>query len=564
MQLGSFQELTIVISIAGILAYLVQFLKQPTIIAYILTGLIVGPFGLLNLNNRETLELMGQIGITLLLFLVGMEMNFPELKKLGRASLLTGIGQILFTTFFGLILARLFNFPWLEAFYIAVALTFSSTIIVVKLLSEKKELSTLHGKITVGFLLVQDFVAIIFLIVLAGIGQSNGSNFNWIAFGFTLIKAFLLTAFIWSLGQSILPKIVSRLARSTELLFLFSIAWALFVAYIASSPWIGLSIEIGGFLAGLSLASSAQHFQIDARIRPLRDFFIVLFFVVLGSSLAFNGSAGLIWPAIGFSLFVLICNPLIVMTIMGLLGYRKRTSFLTSLATAQISEFSLILMALGLSLGQVTQNSVAIVTIVGVITIVFSSYLITYSQKLYELFEAKLNFFERKKVNERHEEAITLTQHIVLVGAHRLGQHIMVNFDPQNLVIVDYNPAIIEKLSKHYPYCYYGDIIDPSIQALTNIDDASLVISTIPDVNGNLRLIKALTDLSAEKNKKPKFICAAYGEWEAQELYLAGADYVLLPHFISGQQLSESLLGHGLENLAEWKARDLKTIAHYI
>lgn len=554
----AFQELALVVAIAGGFSVIARWLKQPTIIAYIATGILIGPIGLLNFNNPEILMLMSEIGITLLLFLIGLEMNVEDIKHLGKTAAWTGIGQIIFTTVFGFVLASWVGFEPFQAFYVAIALTFSSTIIIVKLLSEKKELSSLHGKIAIGFLLVQDFVAILLLIILAGL--SGGiENFAWSSFGLTLAKAGLLFYLVWWFGREIMPSLVAKIAKSTEVLFLFSVAWALGIALLISSKYIGFSIEIGGFLAGLALANSSEHFQIDARIKPLRDFFVVLFFISLGSTLVFSGTTEMLLPAILLSLFVLIGNPLIVMIIMGLLGYKRRTSFMASLAVAQISEFSLIVMALGGKMGHVSGEAIAIVTIVGVITILASSYLIMYSQPIYEALENYLKIFERKKTIEPTDEQTEFSGHTVLVGAHRLGQHILGHIKEKNLIIVDYNPNVIKKLLEKYKHVFYGDIIDPAIQNLVNLEDAKLIISTIPDINGNVRLLDAISNFA--KRKKPYVICIANTEWEAKELYELGANYVLLPHFVGGKHLAHVLnTAEKLTELKAWKRKDLKML----
>ena len=317
-------ELAIIILIAAGLGIAARLLKQPIILAYIFTGIIIGILSFFNLNNRELFQTFSELGITFLLFLVGLEINYSSLRLVGKASVLIGLGQIVFTAVIGYFIALFFDFNQLQSLYIAIALTFSSTIIVVKLLSEKKDSNSLYGKISIGLLLVQDFVAILILIFLAGIQANKGIVLSAIIL--TAIKGLILfIAMLW-LGRKILPLVFNKIAQSQELLFLTSLAWCLGIATAVAKT--GFSIEIGGFLAGLALANSSEHFQISAKIRSLRDFFILIFFVILGSSLIFSDFSGLTLPIIVFSLFVLIGNPLIVLIIMGLLGYRKRTSFM--------------------------------------------------------------------------------------------------------------------------------------------------------------------------------------------------------------------------------------------
>jgi len=535
---SSFQELAFVTALAGAFAIVARWLGQPIILAYIAAGVIAGQYELLNLNNRETLNVMAQLGITLLLFLVGLEMNVKELKNMGFSSVVTGAGQVAFTLTGGLILVKLLGFDWSSAFYTAAALTFSSTIIVVKILGEKNELHTLHGKLAVGTLLIQDLIAVLLLVVLAGVGVAD--SFTFTPLFFAILKAALLFSLVWIIGVKVIPPIVGWLAHSTETLFVASMAWALFVAWFISSPLIGFSIEIGGFLAGLSLAASAQHYQIDARLRPLRDFFIMVFFVVLGSTLALKGADEIWWPVTILSIFVLIGNPLIVMILLGAMGFARRTGFMVGLGMAQISEFSLILMALGARLGHANEKSVAVVTAVGVVTILISSYMLTHANDIFRWIEPYLGLFERKKLKEKQLPSTLPYEHLVLIGVHRVGSHIIEGLaKPENCAVVDYDPERIQRFEGKVGWAVYGDIMDVGIQEAVNLSHAKIIISTIPDIGGQLRLAGIVRDIrNSRKEGVPYFIALASREWEAQELYNAGADYVVIPHFVGGRHLA--------------------------
>ena len=245
--MGNFYaELTLIICLAAFISIVFRFLKQPPILAYILTGVIVGPLALFHIQDAEVMRSLSEIGITLLLFMLGLELRFSELKTVGKVSILTGLGQIIFTTIIGYILAIILGFSMIAAIYIAIALTFSSTIIIVKLLSDKKALNSLYGKISVGFLLVQDFVAILALIFLSGF--TNGDSISVFEFLILILKAVVLFGWVIVLSRKVLPFVINKIARSSETLFLFSIAWAFGIAAVISSPYVGFSIEIGGFL----------------------------------------------------------------------------------------------------------------------------------------------------------------------------------------------------------------------------------------------------------------------------------------------------------------------------
>ena len=561
MDAGLF-ELAIVVLIAAGLGIAAKIFKQPIILAYLAAGIVVGYFSFFNLADKESFRIFSDLGIMFLLFLVGLEINYTSLRLVGRASATVGLAQIIFTFVIGYLIALLFDFNYLYAAYISIALTFSSTIIVIKLLSEKKDLNSLYGKISIGVLLMQDLAVILLLIFLAGV-ESSGSAISSNIF-LAILKTVVLFGLTIYLGRKILPLLFDKIAHSSELLFITSLAWVFLMATLAGK--IGFSIEIGGFLAGLALANSSENFQIAARIRSLRDFFILIFFVILGSSLMFSDFSGLFLPIIVFSLFVLIGNPLIVIIIMGILGYRKRTGFLTGITIAQISEFSLVLAALGFKLGHISENIVALITAVGIITIISSTYLVIHADKIFRRFFRYLDLFERKKIREDNSLGKEFNKPVILIGSHRTGASIAHNIPKEDLLIVDFDPEIITQLKKHgYDYLF-GDISDPEIFEKSNAVDSRLVISTSPDLEDNLTLLSEIN--KSLKDKRPKIILRARTEKEAEILYSSGADYVLLPHFTAGQYLGKTIaIDPEMKILEQLKERDLslmKKINHQI
>jgi Kef-type K+ transport system membrane component KefB len=551
---AGFLELTAIILIAALLGLVARFLKQPIILAYLFTGVIIGLFQFFHLADRELFRAFYELGVMFLLFLIGLEINYTSLRLVGKTSVIVGISQIIFTFIIGFFLALLFNFNWLQSAYISIALTFSSTIIVIKLLSEKKDLNSLYGKISIGFLLVQDFLAILLLIFLAGIrAGSGGFDVNGIILA--IFKGVFLLIVTFLLGRKILPLIFDKIAQSQELLFVASLAWCLSIA--AAVAKLGFSIEIGGFLAGLALANSSEHFQIAARIKPLRDFFILVFFVILGASLIFSQWSGIVWPIIIFSLFVLIGNPLIVWIIMGLLGYKKRTSFLCGVTVAQISEFSLVLAALGLQIGHITEKEVSLITAVGIITIALSSYLIIYNEELFRHSKRFLNIFERQAKKKEVLVSPEFDKPIILIGSHRVGQNIVANLNKEDILVIDFDPEIVSRLKKQGYAVLFGDIADAEIMEKSRFKDARLIISTSPDFEDNMRILGEFEN----EDKKPKIILRAENEKDAETFYEKGADYVLLPHFTSGQYLGRSIaVDPELKILEQLKKKDLEQI----
>lgn len=552
-------QLALVVIVAALLGVVMRFMRQPVILAYLATGIIFSLLGLYHGAQQETFSLFSDLGVMFLLFLVGLEINYSSIKLVGKISLILGLGQILITFLFGFGIALLFKFSYLSAGYIAIALTFSSTIIVVKLLSEKKELNSLYGKISLGFLLVQDFVAILLLVVLSGI--ESGSALTLTPIVIAVVKGVaLFVAMMW-LGRKAIPRLFEMLGRSQELMFVLSLAWVFFVALIVRS--IGFSIEIAGFLAGIGLANSYENYQIASHIRPLRDFFILIFFVMLGGSITAFHFAGLAWPIIVFSLFVLIGNPLIVLILMGAMGYRRRTSFMTGVTMAQVSEFSLILAGLGLRLGHIDQTAVGLITAVGVITIVSSTYLIIHGEKIVQRFWHILALFERlNPISEEGFGEAEFHRPIILIGAQRIGHIIASHIQKDKLLIVDFDPSVIRRFKRHGYLCLLGDIADPDIFEAASFDESSLVICTSPVLDDSLALLSQVRHLSGQR----KIILRADNDADSAVLYRKGADYVIRPHLTSGHFIGE-LLKNDMTGSALWHARDrdykfMQKIAH--
>lgn len=513
-------DLTFVIIAAGLVSWLSNLLKQPILTAYILTGLILSPVALNLIKPSAVLDLFAELGLALLLFLVGLQMNFKVLKHIGKPALITGLAQLIFTTIFGLFLAKILGFSNLVSFYLGLALAFSSTAIIVKLLSDAKLLHSLIGHISVGYLLVQDFVALLALIFLTQINDTAN----------IFIKSLLLLLGTFLVGEFLVNKLILRkLTKTHEVHFLLTLAWLFGVVSLYKS--FEIPFEVGAFLAGLSLASSPIHNELAHRLKPLRDFFIMIFFVLIGTK--FIGSfTGLILPAIIFSLFVLVGNPLIVYPILRKLKYSTRVSFLSSLTVSQISEFSIILVALGHKLNQLPAEVVSLVTLVALITILVSSYLIEYGEKLY-LYWRKY-FFKRKTALKELPG-----YPVILVGVDRTGSSIVDKFSLKSneILLVDFNPEKHKHWREKGFKILLRDINDPESFEEIPWQKAKVVISTVPDFDTNLYLLRRIKEIS----KEIKFFTVASDNLEKEKLIQAGADFVIIPQEIAGKTFSEQL-----------------------
>jgi Kef-type K+ transport system membrane component KefB/uncharacterized UPF0146 family protein len=557
-----FFELTAILVGSALAGALMQWLKLPTILGYVLTGMAVARLGLIGPGGTEMLDGLAQIGIASLLFLVGLEMRLSELKEFGKAALWTGLGQIAVTAVVGYALCRALGFASVASLYVGLALTFSSTIIVIKLLTEKHAMETGYGRLVTGFLLVQDFVALGLLIFLSGLRGSSLAlaDLPLAELGMAFVKGSLLLAGAMAVGRHVLPPVLRWAAHSAELLFLMALAWGMGLAALAATPALGLTIEIGAFMAGLAMADNIERNHVTSRVRPLRDFFVVMFFVVLGSRVGLSDLAAVAWPVAALSLYVLVGNPLLMMAIMGALGYRARPIWLAGVTVAQVSEFSLIMMALGAKLGHVGPDAVATVTAVGIITIALSSYLIMSAERLYPAVEPFVRLFERRGAGAGEEAARKRRSgHVVLIGCHRMGHSILHALESghRDFAVIDLDPEIVRTLADRGLHAVYGDITDPEIREAADFDRARLIICTVPDRHVAIHALRA----ARAENPKAKVVVAAQSEHDAQFFYHEGADYVALPHFMSGMHLAHVIQkDKALRSLPRMKKRDLALI----
>ncbi len=554
----AYYEIAAILAVAAILGAVGIALRQPLIISFIVVGLVVGSAGLNWVSASHQIEVMASIGIAVLLFVVGLKLDLHLISSVGPVALATGLGQVGFTSAVGFLIALALGFDLVPAIYIAVALTFSSTIIIVKLLSDKREIDSLHGRIAVGFLIVQDIVVVIVMIVLSAFAGNADipiaeALLRTIATGIAFLGALAL------LMKYVLPPLLERLARSQELLVLFSIAWA--VSLAALGEGLGFSQEVGAFLAGVSLASTRFREAIASRLTTLRDFLILFFFIELGSKLDLASMGDQILPALLLSVFVLVGNPLIVIIIMGLMGYRRRTGFLAGLTVAQISEFSLILAALGVALGHIGADTLSLITVVGIVTIGLSTYLILYSHRLYDRLEGPLMIFERGtpfREIAAEETSGPVRVDAVVFGLGRFGSNISRGLVERGRQVlgVDFDPSALRRGRGHGLFTQYGDAEDPEILSALPLQRAEWVVSATPLLDTQLALLHALKTHGYEG----KVAVTAHSDSDAERLNGAGADLILLP-FVDAADQAVDLLTQSVampRTCACWTMDDLQ------
>ncbi|HAI58430.1 MAG TPA: sodium:proton exchanger, partial [Xanthomonadaceae bacterium] len=431
---------------------------------------------------------------------VGLKLDLGHVRHIGPVALATGLGQLTFTSVIGFFLVLALGKDPMTALYVAVALTFSSTIIIVKLLSDKRELDSLHGRIAVGFLIVQDIAVVLAMMVMSALGGPGASEASSDPVALVVSIAWRIAAAVvavFVLMRYVMPWLVAQMARSQELLLIFALSWA--VALAALGAWAGFSMEAGAFIAGFTLASTRFREAINARLGGIRDFLLLFFFIYLGLELDLSTLADELLPATLLALFVLIGNPLIVMAIMGFMGYRKRTGFLAGLTVAQISEFSIVFVAMGITLGHIGEEALSLTTLVGLITITLSTYMILYSAPLYERLSPWLGAFERRNPFRETDEARSALAEIpapqVLVfGLGRYGRRVLERLHAEGVPVlgIDFDPENVDRLHRRkLPVCF-GDAESTEFVERLPLSGVQWVISALPQFEDQRTLLGGL------------------------------------------------------------------------
>ncbi|MBI2592320.1 cation:proton antiporter [Candidatus Saccharibacteria bacterium] len=544
---NAFAGLSLIIAIGAGVSMLMRSIGQPLIIGHIITGIIVGPALLRISSSPDTLDIFGEMGIALLLFIIGLGMNPKVVGEVGKASFLTASIQIVSVTTIGYFVGSVLGLDSREALFIALGLSLNSTVVALKLLSDHKEQGRLYGKLTIGILLVEDIAAAIALIVIA-----SAQDGEWLALdslAALAFKGFILGSIMYWISRYLLPKTQKLVASEQEVLFLFAIAWGLGGATLLAKA--GFSLAIGALAAGVFLASLPYAQEIAARLRPLRDFFVIIFFIALGTELSFDQFGEFFGVVIASVLIVVLLKPIILLATLGELGYTRRTSFKTAVALTSVSEFSIIFIILAVQQGLVPPTMVSLLTIIALASIAISTYLVTFGDRLYPHLEKYLSLFERKKAQSDMKPETNYE--LVLFGYQR-GGHEFINLFKKlkkKYVVIDYDPEIIDILISRKINYLYGDATDVELLEEAGVERARLVVSTIPDFQVNTFLLDYL------KRKNPRAVAIFHSDdpLDAAKYYEAGASYVILPHYIGSEQVSTFIAKSGLSKSAFHKQR---------
>ena len=554
MDQSIFTQLSIVIVLVTVVSLIMRLLRQPLIMGYILTGILVGPAGLNLIHATEAFESFAEIGITLLLLIIGLGLNAAVIRSLGKVATVTAANILVLIGGLGALASLALGFTSTEAIIVGIALFFSSTIIILKVLADKRELTRLYGQISIGVILLDDVVATLAILAVAAVGTSGGLGAADV--GLLLLKGVVVGATLALVSIKVLPALTKLFANSQELLFLFTVAWGFGVA--TAFDYIGFSHEVGALFAGVSLASLPYATEMSARLKPLRDFFIIMFFITLGETFSFENMSTALVPALVLSAITLLGKPFFVMASLGFLGYTKLTSFKAAIHLSQISEFSIILVVFASTFGLVSAHVSAVITLVALITIGVSTYLMKYDDQLFALLGDRLRMFEGRVVysDKRRNEHYAL----VLFGYRKGGHEFVRAFKDmkKRFLVVDYDPEVIEHLEHQGTPFAYGDATDLELLEEINIQKAELIVSTMTDMPTNRSLLQHVR----RHNQKAVFISHADNYDEAADLYNHGATYVMLPHFIGSERISSFIKRHGASHSAfdEYREKHLMNL----
>jgi len=542
-----FFSIGVIIILATLLGYLIKVIKQPLIPAYILAGVILGPLGLGVVQHAESIKSLSEMGIAFLLFIVGLEIDIKKLRSVSTVSIMGGFLQVVFTFLFGLVLASLLGLDTVTSVYVGMIVAFSSTMVVIKLLSDKDEIDTLHGRIIIGIMLMQDILAILALSIMESL-----SGFSYTTLVITVAQGALLVAVSMLASKYLLPPLFKFAAKSQELFFLLAVSVCFAFALLAY--FMGFSIMIGAFIAGVGMASLPYNVDIIGRVMSLKDFFSTIFFISLGMQLVMIGK-DMIIPLILLIVFVVLLKPLIVMVLTSFFGYEQRTSFLTSMSLGQVSEFSLVMVTLGYyQFRHVSQEFFSMIVLLTVITITLTAYFIKHDNILYMKASPYLRIFEKLSSEKKKFEYKTKDHkpYIVIFGCHRMGNIFLASLKKlhKSILIVDFNPEVIDGLIANKTPCLYGDVMNSEVMDSIDLNSVKIIISTVPNESDNEFLIEYVKS----NNPKVKVFVTSNHLHQALDLYELGADYVILPHIIGGKKVSGFLL-----DVLEGK-RDLKEI----
>lgn len=523
-------QFMVVIITATVLGIIARRAKQPVLLAYLFTGIVLGPVFLDLVQETHTIQIMSELGLGFLLFLVGIEMNLDDIKEILRPISIIAVGQTILQTALAFVVPLALGFTMAETVIIALCTVFGATPVIVKILNDKDELKTLPGKIDVGVLVLQD-IYLILVLALIGSGAIGNPQTAVYTFGKIVAMIGVIAAISMFSSKYFLKGLFDRIAGNRHAFFIHGIAWAFL--FITISTELGLSVEVGAFLSGLGLGQIPHREELKERIRPLTDFFMVIFFSTLGLSLTLDNLLAFWQEALIASVVLMFGNFFIMFYLIDQQRFTPRTSFIGSINMTQVSEFSLVVGALAVTQGYIGNNILGYLSLMALLTISASTYLINYNEEIYQKVEKYLQRFESEEKSD--VDVKTLDNHAVIVGYDEMGEKIAEKLATgYDVIVVDRNSDNTEKLAySDYEYIY-GDFKHGEIREAVRISKADFIVSLSPEKAVNDRILE-------DRDVDSVAIVKADGIEEAIDLYDIGADYVIIKNMLTGNRLSEYL-----------------------
>lgn len=555
-------QIALAIVAATVFAFLARLARQPLILGYIVAGVVIGGTQGLGWIDAHAIEPVSHLGLILLLFMIGLEIDLKKIRRSGKAVAVTGTLQFAICVALGVFILPLVGFGAdagaYDALYLAVALALSSTMIVVKILYDKEELDTLTGQITLGVLVFQDIWAILFVAL-----QPNLADPQIALILASLLKGVAIVAFALLASRYVLPRIFHSMAQVPELLVIGALAWCFLIVLISAR--LGMSKEMGALIAGISLSTFPYNLDVVAKVISLRDFFITLFFVTLGTQIP-RPSPELIGLALIASAFLILARMISISPVLYLMRYGQRVSVLPAINLAQISEFSLVICTLGVGFGHIDQRILSIVVLTFVATSILSTYALTHNYELFNLMQPALRKLGLPDVDGEKTRGAEVVPHrdVLFLGFHREASSILyellrVNSHMQQRVgVVDFNPQTKRKLDRRGIPALYGDISHSTTLHHADIHDAEVLVCTLPDAilkgTTNLRLLRQLKSIA----QSARLIVTSEQLDHARELYAEGAHYVIVPRLMNAREVAHVIEVAALQDPELERAEALK------
>jgi Kef-type K+ transport system membrane component KefB len=539
------RDITLCILFAWALGLLAHFFRQPLILAYLIAGFFIGPFGTGWVKSQESINIISELGLIFMLFMIGLEIDLKKIVRAGRVILVAAGGQLAGACLLGILFFAAMGFSMgggrFDALYLCIACALSSTVIIVKVLYEKRELDTLPGRITLGVLVLQDIFAILFLAV-----QPSLANLQISVVLLSIGRVGLLVAVALTISRFALPRLFHQIARRPELILLGALAWCFLIGEIAER--LQLSREMGSLVAGVSLSTFPYALDVTAKVTTLRDFFITLFFVALGMTIPVP-DLSMIGLALMIAAFTVASRLLTTFAPLYLMKQGLRASLLPAINLAQISEFSLVVIQTGIASEHIKTETASAVSFAFVILAVLSTFAMMRSDPITRVAIGLLKRIGIRDLDHghttdaEHEQGHGEARRIVILGFFRAASALLSEIERKNpllldqISVVDFNPNVFRTLADRGVHVTYGDISNLDTLVHAGVGKAQIIILSVPDslLKGanNERLVRHVRSL----NPTAKIVSTADLLSDVDDLYAAGADYVTVTRLSDAHEL---------------------------